>query len=245
MSDSQPPTESSLEELERELASRLEAVHAPGHVTDAPEGMEADLLARFDGAHGASTPQGRRGWVRFASAAAAALCVVGACAVPATYQMSMGLSMELETPSIDEQEIHEVSEFIRLHGDVNSIDISLERSRTDEGESSRLVLNVWGEHLDADELAVDLQAEYPFLAQAEIATEPLEAAIDTNWGGLALRRIVPGELSSDKERAKQQILTRLESEGVQGDVSVQVSDGPDGRSIRVEVRHEEHSETGD
>ena len=118
-------------------------------------------------------------------------------------------------------------------------------SRTDEGESSRLVLNVWGEHLDANEPAVDLQAEYPFLAEAEITAEPLEAAIDTNWGGLALRRIVPGELSSDKERAREQILTRLASEGVEGDVRVQVSDGPEGRSIRVEVRHEEVSETGE
>lgn len=238
MSHSPSPNEATLEELERELGSQLEALHAPANAGGAPVDMERALLARFDEVHDAPRSP-RRAWVRLASAAAVAMCVVGACAVPATYDVSMGLTMQLDTPSLDEEEIQEVSKFIRLHGDVDSIDIRLERHLDDDGEMNRLLLNVWGEHLDAPELAADLQAEYPFLTEAEITAEPLEAAIDTNWGGLALRRIVPGELSSDKQRAREQILPRLQADGIEGDVHVEVFDGPEGRSIRVEVRQEE------
>ena len=98
-----------------------------------------------------------------------------------------------------------------------------------EGEAA-VVVELWGNDLPTEEeLVQELQAEFPYL----VGTAILVSAIDT-----AAEPPPPAHDEEDPEVLRQRIIDEMRAKGVQGEIDVVITDGPDGRR-EVEVRVED------
>ncbi|HEY8379573.1 MAG TPA: hypothetical protein VIK91_23935 [Nannocystis sp.] len=108
------------------------------------------------------------------------------------------------------------------------------RMKKDDQGVSSLEIELYAKALPAgDALAADLEATFPELAGASIATAPVQGGPQHELPVVAI------EEGLSPEEAKAEILEQLQAEGVDGAVDVQVHDGPEGRRIEVKVEKQE------
>lgn len=147
-------------------------------------------------------------------------------------EMTEGRSISLALPSdLEREQVHAIAEHIehQLGGDVAAAKVKVMKD-DDAGETS-LVVELWGSDLpDQATATTGLRQQFAFLADASIAVE--ELALED---GPVPDSIDHESLDEDPEVAKQEIIDQLRAQGVQGDIDVQVSDGPDGRQVEVQV----------
>jgi hypothetical protein len=152
-------------------------------------------------------------------------------------EMTEGRAISIELPSdVEREQIHAVAKHVEhsLGGEVAGAKVKV--MKDDEDGSANMVIELWGSDLpDQDEVTAGLRQQFAFLADASIAVEELDPE-----EGPQPEAIDHESLDEDPEVAKQEIIDQLREQGVEGDVDVEVSDGPDGR--RVEVKVEEHKE---
>lgn len=179
-------------------------------------------------------------WTRPALAVMILLALgIAACTVPTSYEVGMGQKLAIKLPASVakdgglEQPLQEITDYLDTLPGVEQAGVAV---RIMGGEVS-LELMVWGQDLAADDLAGDLRARFPLLAEAEITSEELSGTVRGSlaeaFGHTAIGLEVSGETA---EEVREQILAQLAAQGFGGDAQVEVVDGEDGqRRVRIEL----------
>ena len=109
--------------------------------------------------------------------------------------------------------------------------------RKDAGGPDRLEVEIWGDTALPESLDVDLRAAFPALADAEITQARLQGPPPEGEGhGVKVEGPAPDE---DPEAAKARIIEEMRARGVEGDIVVDIVDGPEGeRHVEVNVKQE-------
>jgi hypothetical protein len=159
--------------------------------------------------------------------------------VPTSYEVGMGQKLNITLADKDaacgdlEPAIREISGYLDGLPGVEQAGIAVRVM----GGATTIELMVWGQDLAAGDLAADLRARFPLLADAEIATEELAGTVRGSlaqaFGHAAFGLEVD---AGTAEEAREQILQQLAAQGFGGDAQVEVVDDADGRrTIRVEL----------
>ena len=179
-------------------------------------------------------------WTRPALAVMVLLALgIAACTVPTSYEVGMGqkLSITLAGKTIEdgalEPALREISGYLDGLPGVEQAGIAVRVM----GDATTIDLMVWGQDLVAGDLAADLRARFPLLADAGIETEALNGTVKGSlaqaFGHAAFGLEVD---AGTAEEAREQILQQLAAQGFGGEAQVEVVDDADGRrTIRVEL----------
>ncbi len=147
--------------------------------------------------------------------------------------LSEGRAISVELPAgIEREQIHAVATHVEsgLGADVAAAKVKVEK-RDAEGAAT-MVVELWGTNLpDEATLSTSLKSKFDFLANSSISV----AVLDAEAGPTPAQAHSDAE---DPEVARQEIIDQLHEQGVEGEIAVEVSDGPDGR--RIEVQVEDH-----
>lgn len=229
-------TESSIERELRELhAPRVEPPSpSPGH-EDAV--VAAWARRHADRAVPDRTPTRALGLLapyRIAVAVAGTLlAVVGACVLPTSYEIPLGLSLEIRG---DRLPVQELSQYVEARSGATGVEVLMrELVRDGAPPQMQLSIRLWDQNLALGELEPELRERFPALANAEIRETPLEGEIETIWARrLAHRAFELSLRDADVEQARRALLIELQSRGHEDDeVVVIVGDRHEGpREIR-------------
>jgi hypothetical protein len=231
-------TESSIERELRELHAPRVEVPSPS-----PAGEEA-VLAAWARRHPLEHRARPRMFHRVAVAIASTLLVViGACVLPTSYDIPLGLSVEIRAASGERLPVEQLSRYVHARSDAAQVEVRMrEIVREDGPPQMQVSIRLWDQNLALGELEPELREQFPALADAEILETPLEGEIETIWARrLAHRAFAISLRDADVEQARQALLIELQSQGHEDDqVEVTVVDHDDGRrQIEVQVqRHE-------
>jgi hypothetical protein len=239
------PTDSSVERSLRELhAPRVE----PPSPTLASE--EAAILAwarRHEAQREAqrealAEPRwfGLLGARKAVAAFAGALLVAGACVLPTSYDIPLGLAVDIRAASGERLPVQELSRHVQSVSGAAEVDVLMREVVLDGGPPQmQLSIRLWDQNLALGELEPELREQFPALANAEIIETALEGEIETIWARrLAHRAFAISLRDADVEQARQALLLDLQSRGHEPDqVVVMVRDRDDGhREIEVQVQ---------
>ena len=232
-----------------EIDRLLHDLHAPPvEVPAADVELERDVIARWAAQHEAATP---RGWFvslpKLAGAlAAGVLAIVGACVLPTSYDVPLGLSVEITTRA--ELPHEAIAEFVREQGDAGEVDVFVRRQLGDHADEpqTQMLIRMWDQNLAVGELEHELREAFPDeLRDATIRETPLEGEVETIWGRRIAHRAFHVALrEADLEQARAHLLVQLRAQGVTAEqVVVEVQDRPDGRrEIKVQIEHSQEGE---
>jgi hypothetical protein len=164
---------------------------------------------------------------------------IAACTVPTSYEVGMGQKLSITLAdkgaacSDLEPALHELSTYLDAMPGVEQAGIAVRVM----GGATTIELMVWGQDLAAGDLAADLRARFPLLADAEIATEELAGTVRGSLAEAFGHAAFGLEIDAGTaEEARLQILQQLAAQGFGGDAQVEVVDDADGRrTIRVEL----------
>ena len=224
------------------LEEALRELH--GHGEDGPADLAGERAAMeaYGEVFGASASKnagarGLRGWTQVAAAVVALGVVVGACNVPASYDVKLGVRLEVEFDPADELPYEAIATYAKEELGATDINMAVHLF---EPESGKLNLRLWGQDLPPDVVIDRLRADFPELEPLEMNFEVLEGKIDTNLGGKLMHQVFrPAIAEADLEVARERLLADLLAAGVEGEVDVQVREVDGHREIRVGVRREE------
>lgn len=236
---------------DRQLETKLREIHRRGEAPrpEASDALEEELDARFAAAFDGTQPRprrpSRRGWIIGGLAGAA---LVGACALPAEYELSIGHRVALVMTGESPVPPHELARHIESSFEVDEIRIAVRKTRrtTDAGEeaATMVALDVVGPDVDADALETSLVAAFPTLAEADFEVDALEGTVRGTIGGMLSHRMIDVVIDTEGvEAARERILADLEARGLDGDATVEIEDEetPDGHRRRVRIEVEAHS----
>lgn len=234
-----------------EIERLLERIHAPTvEVPTADPELERELVARVaalhrEGQHGREAQPSFVGWLprlspRLAVAVGATLlAIVGACVLPTSYDVPLGLSVQITTDA--ELPHAEIAEYVRERGEASEVDVFVRRSDHDGEAETQMLIRMWDQNLAVGELEHELREVFPELDDATIVETALEGEIETVWGRRIAHRAFHLSLrQADLEQARAQLLAQLRAQGLTAEqVVVEVRDRPDGRrEIKVEIDRE-------
>lgn len=171
-----------------------------------------------------------------------ALLVAGACVLPTSYDVPLGLAVEIRAASGEKLPVQELSRYVHEISDAAEVDVLMREVVLDAGPPQmQLSIRLWDQNLALGELEPELREQFPALENAEIIETPLEGEIETIWARrLAHRAFAISLREADVEDARRALLLDLQRRGHEGDqVVVKVRDREDGhREIEVQVeRH--------
>jgi hypothetical protein len=174
------------------------------------------------------------------------LAVVGACVLPTSYDIPLGLSVEIRAASGEELPVEQLTRYVHERSDAAGVEVMM-REIVLDGATPQMQLSIrlWDQNLALGELEPELREQFPALANAEILETPLEGEIETIWGRrLAHRAFAISLRDADIEQARQALLLDLQSRGHEADqIEVEVRDHDDGRlEIQVQVHDRRHRE---
>jgi hypothetical protein len=250
------PSESSVEDLLREI-------HAPRVEPPAlgPAG-EREAVELWAARYGEGTPAaggrersgpgfGLLGLLaahRLAVAIGALLMViVGACVLPTSYEVPLGLSLEIRGVPGQPMPVREIADHVRERSGAGEVDVLMRQAVRDGGEPvATLSIRLWDQDLVPGELEGELRETFPSLAGAQIHETALEGEVETIWARrLAHRTLRLSLREADVEQARLQLLTQLQAQGFEDEeVVVKVRDRDDGHR-EVEVQIERHHVGGE
>jgi hypothetical protein len=235
-------TESSIERELREL-------HAPRFEPPSPSPNHEDaVVAAWSRRHGNSGDQSSAFGLlaRHPIAVAVAgtlLAVLGACVLPTSYDIPLGLSLEIRAGSGERLPVQQLSHYVQERSDASQVDVMMREVVLDGGPPQmQLSIRLWDQNLALGEIEPELREQFPALANAEIIETPLEGEIETIWGRrLAHHAFEISLRDADVEQARHALLVELQSRGHEDDqVVVLVRDRHDGRR-EIEVQIERHA----
>lgn len=126
-----------------------------------------------------------------------------------------------------------------LEGKSKAHMVKVRMTKDEASELGRLEVEIWGEQGLPHGLDAELRAAFPTLENAEITLANLDGPPSQGEGEVELAvthdASVKGE---DPEALEARIIEEMRAKGVQGDIVVDVVDGPEGER-RVEVKVEE------
>jgi hypothetical protein len=232
-----------------EIDRLLRRIYGPGvEVPTADPELERDVLARWFAHHGAAG-SGWAGLQRFAVAfAAVLLAIVGACVLPTSYDVPLGLSVEIT--SSGELPHEAIVEFVHERGDAGEIEVFVHRSER-RGDrpldrqvepQTQMLIRMWDQDLAVGELEHELREAFPEeLQHATIIETPLAGELETIWGRRIAHRTFHVALrDADVEQARAHLLVQLQAQGVSAEqVVVEINDRPNGmREVKVEIERQ-------
>jgi hypothetical protein len=236
-----------------EIERLLGRIHAPtvAPPVEDPE-LERSVVARWSARHGGA---GSRGWfmsgltARLVVAfAAMLLMIVGACVLPTSYDVPLGLAVEIISTA--ELPHTAIAEYVHERGEASQIEVFVRRHATQEGEhaseQTQMTIRMWDQSLAVGELEQELREAFPEqLRDATIVETPLEGEVETVWGRRIAHRAFHVALrDADLEQAREHLLVQLRAQGVTAEqVVVEVKDRPDGRrEFRIEIERDVSSD---
>ena len=120
-----------------------------------------------------------------------------------------------------------------IEGQAQDPDAAMVRITNVDGPTPSLEIELWGGAVPGTgDLPGQLKAGFPALASASITTATIPA-------GQAPPAPAPVDPDLDPVAAEQQVRDQLAADSVDGEVAVEVEDGPDGRRIAVDVKKTE------
>ena len=222
------------------LEEALRELH--GHGEDQPASVpgERAALAAFaekfsESSEAARAPAsgGWRGWTRVAAAAASFAVMVGACSLPASYEVDLGVGLRLSFDPEEELPVHAMAQYAKEELGATDINVAVHVLNDDAGT---LNMRLWGQSLGPDEVVTHLKADFPELESLTIETEVLEGRIDTNLGDKLFHEMFDSAIAEDDlEVARAELLAELLARGIDGDIDVEMREVEGGREIRVGV----------
>lgn len=220
-------------------------------------------VARRRGGGGAAAPDERRPWSwlrlpRLALAGALGVAVVvGACVMPAEYPMSLGYGLELTLPAARLAELDPTAIGIHFQEQdgLERVEVRVQHRREQHvgaaaatsSEEILVQVFVFGDAVDPDALASELQQRFPVLADAQLREVPISGTVHGTLGGKLSHRFLDVVLDEHGvEEAERRVLAELVAQGVapqNATVDITEERGPDGErriEVRVEAEHAEH-----
>ncbi len=204
------------------------------------DALEADLM-RSMSTRAADRP--RRRWLLGGALGAAAL--VGACAVPTDYELSVGHRIML---TMDASQVDFDPEALAKHLEDNfaldelrvMVAVSKRGPDPDAAAELRVAMDVVG-RADITEIEASMVETFPVLSEVDIDIEALDGTVHGTLGGMLTERALGLHLdrrSVDETRAR--ILAELAARGLDGSATVEIEDEetPFGRRREVRVRVE-------
>jgi hypothetical protein len=138
---------------------------------------------------------------------------------------------------MSQEELEAVAKWLEAQSAAHMVKVGMRKSEAGE---ERMEIEIWGETELPESLDADLRAAFPALANAEITQARLDGPPPGGPGphGPSHEAVV----DEDPEAAKARIIEEMRARGVEGDIAVDVVDGPDGeRRVEVKVEKSEHS----
>ena len=226
---------------DRELAQLLGA-QAPSPPEDRAHRarLEGELMTAFDRRAGSGARRPSRAWMRYATAAACALCLVTATQVPAGYKVEVGRRVSLSLPAgspLPDRLAERVAEALRTR-EARVVDVSVRRHFAKEGAGPEQVrVDVWGERLAPDAQVLARLQALPGLRDVPVRLERLEGRVhDTLLGALRHQVFRRDATPEAREAARLRLVEELRRvEGPEADVDVQVDEASGKQRIRVKV----------
>jgi hypothetical protein len=234
------------DDLDRQLRAAL-----------APRRRVADLRLRAEllADHRRAFPQRKRLtvmthkiWFRPVVAAVAMLILgIAACTAPTEYDVEMGKQVQIvfadpgkilpgdkSLPDLEAQ-LAEVQAYIDALPVVEGSWFTIEAQPDGPVTAG---ITVWGQNLDGDALAADLEARFPFLQSADITLTPLAGTMRGTFVDRIGHDVFQVEVGGETaEEMRMQILTELTRAGMGGEPEVEVIDRADGqREVRIEMK---------
>ena len=148
------------------------------------------------------------------------------------------VTIATDADSVDRERIGLLTETVEGLGDVHQARVQVKK--TDEGDA-HIVMELVGADLPTKTEIEEEIASFDFLASASVEVEDMDPTLSPS------PHHEEGDEEKDPEVVKQEIIDRMRAEGVEGDIKVDVADGPDGeRRVEVKVeRKEGHDAPGD
>lgn len=140
-----------------------------------------------------------------------------------------GTEVQIDIPSgTDQDAMHEIAKYVESQANVAMAKVKIEKHGDDD--PSTMVVELWGQDLHGVDFEGPLRSRFPALAQSRIDTVDLGGDMPG-----------PGDQqyhsdAEDPEIARQEIIDQMRADGIEGDIQVDVKDGPDGRQVEVKVR---------
>ena len=241
--------------LERRLRALFKSTPRSGEAHR--RAHEDEVLAAFArGQEQAPAVPRRRRRSRWLLIGGLGLAVVGACALPVEYAMSLGRGVEItmDFQAWDGVDPGELARRLGESVEARHIEVRVTlQKRTVTGPSGEarvedqmsVQLLVFGTNVDQDAMWEDIQGRFPGLATAEIRDVPLAGTVQGTLGGKLSHRLLDLQIDREGvEAAEQQILAELIARGVEPeDASIDITQHEDELGNReIEVRVEAHGD---
>lgn len=174
-----------------------------------------------------------------------AVLIVGACVLPTSYDVPLGLSLEIRAAAGAQIPAREIAQYVQERSGASEVDVMVRQHVDDVGGGSvpaaEMMIRLWDQGLALGELEPELREAFPSLADAEIEEIALEGEVEMMWGRRLVHRALHVDLREvDIERARHELLLELHAQGFEHDeVVVEVRDREDGHR-EVEVKIEGH-----
>ena len=165
------------------------------------------------------------------------MAVVGACALPTTYEVPVGLSVEIRASEGERLPSMEIARYVRERSDATEVEMMMREQRDDDGRAeTSMQIRLWDQNLALGEIEPELRELFPSLDGAEIVETALEGEFETNWGRrLAHHAFALSLRDAEFEAVREQVLLDLEARGVtEGAVFVIIHDQGDHRQVEIE-----------
>lgn len=236
---------------ESSIEQQLRDLHAPHIEPPRPsERSEAEALLAWAERHAAANePAPMSAWSKLALALAGRrlavafatvfVLVFGACVLPTSYEIPLGLSIEIRPAAGEQLPIQDIERYVEQRSGATEVQVLLREVVSDGGEPvAGMWIRLWDQNLALGEIEPELRERFPSLASAEIRETALAGEVETIWGRrFAHRALQLPPREADVEHARRMLLMQLHEQGFEAhEVVVKVRDREDGRrEVEVQV----------
>jgi len=202
------------------------------------DALEAKLMASLPSHPKTAAPRRGRWAVGFALGTAA---LVGACVVPADYELSMGHRMVVQLQmSCGEFNPEALAMHVKTEFEVRQMMVgvhcAVRQGEPDSDGEVQLVMDLVGD-LDVNAGEASLVENFPELADASIDVEELDGTVHGTLGGLLSTRALGFELDHQSaEETRARIIAELAARGISGATTVEIEHEITPLGRRVEIR---------
>ena len=242
-----------MDAIEQELALiHRPRVEVPTRERD-DDPLERELLAEWAARYGESDEPAawRSGlhaglWMLLATHRLAVACfallvvLAGACALPTSYEVPLGLSVEIRARA-GSLPAEDIARYVQERAVASEVDVIVRELLLDDQLESHMQIRLWDQNLALGEIEGELRETFPSLAAAEIEEHALEGEVETFWGRRLAHVAFDVSLREDDvEEARIDLLARLQAQGFEAsEVTVNVRERDDGhREVEVRIQHD-------
>jgi hypothetical protein len=213
--------------------------------TDHEQRLEAELLSRHErlyphqeGWKMLFDPRVKAGRLVLTLVAVVALGIA-ACTVPTEYEADVGKTLDIHVAG-SAKALPSPNEMVALLDQADVADqVSVSISESPAGEAD-LHLMLWGQNVSSDRVIDLLRTQVPALAEALFSVDELQGTVRSSLAEKIGHDVFKIEVSGDTaEEIRQQILTQMAAQGIQGDAVVEIHEEGDQQRVEIQVESEE------